>query len=100
MISVRKRQYPSGIDRIRCLRRCLRQLTFVKCDECWGYLRAATSERNFGPEQLRTRVCLNTHTNQVRRLLLKIHLAVDLSAFPIRNRYRINSVELPKLRFW
>ncbi len=29
MISVRKRQYPSGIDRIRCLRRYLRQLTFV-----------------------------------------------------------------------
>ena len=29
MISVRKRQYPSGIDRIRCLKRYLRQLTFV-----------------------------------------------------------------------
>ena len=28
-VSVRKRQYPSGIDRIRCLKRYLRQLTFV-----------------------------------------------------------------------
>src|SRR5438105_1707509 len=28
-VSIRKRQYPSGIDRIRCLKRYLRQLTFV-----------------------------------------------------------------------